>query len=45
MPTDETDGIPPFEKVTDVTPFTSVDTKVLDSIYFGRRLTIISTYG
>uniref|UniRef100_H2Y542 Calx-beta domain-containing protein n=1 Tax=Ciona savignyi TaxID=51511 RepID=H2Y542_CIOSA len=41
MPSDEKGGTPPFETVTDSTPFTSVNTKVLDSIvlwgYFGRR--------
>ncbi|CAK8671603.1 unnamed protein product [Clavelina lepadiformis] len=37
MPTEEGQGVPPFETVTDTTPFTSVDRKVLDSIYFGRR--------
>jgi len=37
MPTEEENGIPPFETITDNTPFTSVNTKVLDSIYYGRR--------
>nr|XP_039273813.1 extracellular matrix protein FRAS1-like [Styela clava] len=38
MPTNiEGGGSQPFEKVQDETPFTSVNTKVLDSIYFARR--------
>nr|XP_026692904.1 extracellular matrix protein FRAS1 isoform X2 [Ciona intestinalis] len=40
MPTEQEGGSPPFETVTDSTPFTSVNTKVLDSIYFGRRFHI-----
>lgn len=34
MPTDVHGARPPFVMVTDNTPFTSVDSKVLDSIYF-----------
>lgn len=37
MPTNVQGGNPPFERVKDNTPFTSVDKMVLDSIYFGRR--------
>lgn len=37
MPADEQNSVPPFETVADETPFTSVNTKVLDSVYFGRR--------
>nr|CAB3247083.1 extracellular matrix protein FRAS1 [Phallusia mammillata] len=40
VPTEEANGIPPFETITHNTPFTSVDTKVLDSIYFGRRFNV-----
>lgn len=34
MPTDVNGARPPFVMVTDNTPFTSVDSRVLDSIYF-----------
>ncbi|XP_023676521.2 extracellular matrix organizing protein FRAS1 isoform X1 [Paramormyrops kingsleyae] len=36
-PTDANGARSPFETVTDNTPFTSVNHKVLDSIYFSRR--------
>ncbi|XP_060043899.1 extracellular matrix organizing protein FRAS1 isoform X2 [Erinaceus europaeus] len=36
-PTDGNGARSPFETVTDNTPFTSVNHKVLDSIYFSRR--------
>ncbi|XP_057358347.1 extracellular matrix organizing protein FRAS1 isoform X1 [Manis pentadactyla] len=36
-PTDGNGARSPFETITDNTPFTSVDHKVLDSIYFSRR--------
>ncbi|XP_032772670.1 extracellular matrix protein FRAS1 [Rattus rattus] len=36
-PTDGNGARSPFETITDSTPFTSVNHKVLDSIYFSRR--------
>ncbi|KAM8864960.1 extracellular matrix organizing protein FRAS1 isoform 2-T3 [Synchiropus picturatus] len=36
-PTDTNGARSPFETVTDTTPYTSVNHKVLDSIYFSRR--------
>uniref|UniRef100_S4RN57 Fraser extracellular matrix complex subunit 1 n=1 Tax=Petromyzon marinus TaxID=7757 RepID=S4RN57_PETMA len=36
-PTDANGARSPFETVTDHTPFTSVNHKVLESVYFGRR--------
>ncbi|XP_056136283.1 extracellular matrix protein FRAS1 [Lampris incognitus] len=36
-PTDTSGARSPFETVTDTTPYTSVNHKVLDSIYFSRR--------
>ncbi|XP_064918597.1 extracellular matrix organizing protein FRAS1 isoform X3 [Columba livia] len=36
-PTDGSGARSPFETITDNTPFTSVNHKVLDSIYFSRR--------
>ncbi|NXS55143.1 FRAS1 protein, partial [Brachypteracias leptosomus] len=36
-PTDGNGARSPFETITDNTPFTSVNQKVLDSIYFSRR--------
>ncbi|XP_071953706.1 extracellular matrix organizing protein FRAS1-like [Antedon mediterranea] len=37
MPTDVDGSRPPFERIVDHTPFTSPNTKVLDSVYFSRR--------
>ncbi|XP_031463336.1 extracellular matrix protein FRAS1 [Phasianus colchicus] len=39
-PTDGNGARSPFETITDNTPFTSVNHKVLDSIYFSRRFHI-----
>ncbi|MEQ2309931.1 Extracellular matrix protein fras1, partial [Ameca splendens] len=36
-PTDSSGARSPFETVTDTTPYTSVNHRVLDSIYFSRR--------
>ncbi|XP_033117888.1 extracellular matrix protein FRAS1-like [Anneissia japonica] len=40
MPTDVDGSRPPFERIVDHTPFTSPNSKVLDSVYFSRRFHI-----
>ncbi|XP_035245707.1 extracellular matrix protein FRAS1-like isoform X1 [Anguilla anguilla] len=39
-PTDTSGARSPFEMLTDITPFTRVNHKVLDSIYFSRRFCV-----